>query len=37
MLQVLTQMVIKLVRATAALVQGDGEFNPVTLLTIFCR
>jgi hypothetical protein len=34
---VLTQMVTVLVLATAALVQGDGEFNPVTLLTFFCR
>jgi len=37
MLQVLTKMVIILVPATAASVQGDGEFNPVTLLTYFCR
>jgi hypothetical protein len=37
MLQMLIRMVIMLVRATAALVQGDGEFKPVTLLTIFCR
>jgi hypothetical protein len=37
MLQLLIQMVIRSVRAAAALVQGDGEFNPVTLLTIFCR
>jgi hypothetical protein len=28
---------IMLVCATANLVQGDGELNPVTLLTYFCR
>jgi hypothetical protein len=34
---VLIKAVIMLVCATADLVQGDGEFNPVTLLTYFCR
>jgi hypothetical protein len=33
----LIKMAIILVLATAASVQGDGEFNPVTLLTNFCR
>jgi hypothetical protein len=37
MLRVLIKVAIMLVLATAASVQCGGEFNPVTLLTYFCR